>query len=85
MRQLRKWRDVLIEDLATDPEAAIGFLQAVLADYQIYGDPAALVSALRAAIDAQGGSRSLPSKLEWIHKRFWKCSHARRHRALICL
>ena len=54
MRQLRKWRDVLIEDLATDREAAIEFLQAVLADYQIYGDPAALVSALRAAIDAQG-------------------------------
>ena len=39
MRQLRKWRDVLIEDLTADHDAAIVFLQAVLEDYQIYGDP----------------------------------------------
>ena len=59
MRKLRKWRDVLIEDLAADHDAAIGFLQAVLADYQIYGDFGALVSALRAVIDAQGGISEL--------------------------
>ena len=59
MRKLRKWRDVLIEDLTADHDAAIGFLQAVLADYQIYRDPAALVSALRAVIDAQGGISEL--------------------------
>lgn len=62
MRKLRKWRDVLIEDLAADHDAAIGFLQAVLADYQIYGDPGALVSALRAVIDAQGGISKLAEK-----------------------
>jgi DNA-binding phage protein len=55
VRKLRKWRDVLVEEFTADHEAAIGFLQAVLADYQIYGDPAALVSALQAVIDAQGG------------------------------
>ena len=59
MRKLRKWRDVLIEDLTADHDAAVGFLQAVLADYQIYGDPAALMSALRAVIDAQGGISEL--------------------------
>ncbi|MXV85521.1 helix-turn-helix domain-containing protein [Candidatus Poribacteria bacterium] len=59
MRKLRKWRDVLIEDLAADHDAAIGFLQAVLADYQIYANPGALVSALRAVIDAQGGLSEL--------------------------
>lgn len=59
MRKLRKWRDVLIEDLAADHDAAIGFLQAVLADYQIYGNPAALMNALRAVIDAQGGVSEL--------------------------
>ena len=59
MRQLRKWRDVLIEDLAADHDAAVGFLQAVLADYQIYEDPAALMSALRAVMDAQGGISEL--------------------------
>ena len=55
MRKLRKWRDVLIEDLTADHEAAIEFLQAVLVDYQTYGDSAALMSALQAVIDAQGG------------------------------
>ena len=62
MRQLRKWRDVLIADLAADHDAAIGFLQAVFADYQIYRDPGALVSALRAVIDAQGGISKLAKK-----------------------
>ena len=55
MRKLRKWRDVFIEDLTADHEAAIEFLQAVLVDYQTYGDSAALMSALQAVIDAQGG------------------------------
>jgi len=62
MRKLRKWRDVLIEDLAADHGAAVGFLQAVLADYQVYGDPAALMSALRAVIDAQGGISELAKR-----------------------
>ena len=62
MRKLRKWRDVLIEELTADHEAAIGFLQAVLEDYQIYGDPAALVSALRAVIDAQSGISELAKR-----------------------
>ena len=30
MRKYRKWRDILIEQLAADPTAAIGFLQAVM-------------------------------------------------------
>ena len=62
MRKLRKWRDVLIEEFTADHKAAIGFLQAVLEDYQIYGDPAALVSALRAVIDAQGGISELAKR-----------------------
>lgn len=64
MRKLRKWRDVLIEDLTADREAAIGFLQAVLQDYQIYRNPAALVSALRIVIDAQGGIPELAKQTE---------------------
>ena len=42
---------LLIEELTDDREAAIGFLQAVLADYPTYKDPTALVSALRAVIE----------------------------------
>ena len=55
MSKYRKWRDILIEQLAADPTAAIGFLQAVMEDYQIFGNPAAVVSAVQAVIESQGG------------------------------
>ena len=55
MRKYRKWRDILIEQLAADPTAAIGFLQAVMEDYQEFRNPAAVVSAVRAVIESQGG------------------------------
>ena len=55
MRKYRKWRDILIEQLAADPPAAIGFLQAILEDYQVFGNPAAVVSAIQAVIESQGG------------------------------
>ena len=55
MRKYRKWRDILIEQLAADPVAAIGFLQAVMEDYQVFGNPAAVVSAVQTVVEAQGG------------------------------
>ena len=55
MRKYRKWRDILIEQLAADPTAAIGFLQAVMEDYQVFGNPAAVVSAVQTVIESQGG------------------------------
>ena len=55
MRKYRKWRDILIEQLAADPTAAIGFLQAVMEDYQVFGNPTALVSAVQAVVESQGG------------------------------
>ncbi len=55
MRKYRKWRDILIEQLAADPTAAIGFLQAVMEDYQVFRNSAAVVSAVQAVIESQGG------------------------------
>ena len=55
MRKYRKWRDILIEQLAADPTAAIGFLQAVMEDYQVFRNPAAVVSAVQTVIESQGG------------------------------
>ncbi len=55
MRKYRKWRDILIEQLAADPTAAIGFLQAVMEDYQVFGNSAAVVSAVQAVVEAKGG------------------------------
>jgi DNA-binding phage protein len=55
MREMRNWREYLIERLAADREEAIGFLQAVMEDYQVFRDPAAVVSAVQAVIESQGG------------------------------
>ena len=55
MREMRNWREYLIERLAADREEAIGFLQAVMEDYQVFGNPAAVVSAVQVVIESQGG------------------------------
>ena len=55
MRKMKDWREYLIERLAGDREEAIGFLQAVLKDYSVYGNVAAVVSALTVVVESQGG------------------------------
>ncbi len=62
MRKMRNWREYLIERLAADREEAIGFLQAVMEDYQIYGNPAAVVSAVQAVVESQGGVEEVAKK-----------------------
>ncbi len=55
MRKYRKWRDILIEQLAADPTAAIGFLQAIMEDYHVFGNSATVMSAVQTVIESQGG------------------------------
>ena len=62
MRKYRKWRDILIEQLATDREEAIGFLQAVMEDYQVFRNPAAVVSAVQAVVESQGGVEEIAKR-----------------------
>ena len=54
MRKLRTWRECLIERL-TNRERAVGYLQAILEDYQIYKSPSVVLKALQTVIEAQGG------------------------------
>lgn len=62
MREMRNWREYLIERLAADREEAIGFLQAVMEDYQVFGNPATVVSAVQAVIESQGGVEELTKR-----------------------
>ncbi len=55
MRKYRKWRDILIEQLAADPTAAIGFLQTIMEDYHVFGNSATVMSAVQTVIESQGG------------------------------
>lgn len=62
MREMKDWREYLIERLAVDPEEAIGFLQAVLEDYPLYGNAAAVVSALGIVVESRGGTAEVAKR-----------------------
>ncbi len=64
MKELRTWTDYLIERFAANKEEAIGFLHAVMEEYQIYGNPAAVAGALRTVVASQGGISELAKKTD---------------------
>ena len=61
MRQMRDYRDYLIEKLS-DRERAISYLQTVLEEHEKDPDGAALYYGFSAAIKAQGGAREFARK-----------------------
>ena len=63
MRKMGIWREYLIEKLA-DRERAIGYLQAILEDYYIYGNPAVVLRALETVVQAQGGIDELAKQTD---------------------
>lgn len=63
MRKMGKWREYLIEKLA-DRERAIGYLQAILDDYYIYGGTAVVRDALDTVVEAQGGVSKLTKRAD---------------------
>ncbi|MDE0423740.1 MAG: hypothetical protein OXI24_04415 [Candidatus Poribacteria bacterium] len=52
MRKYREWREVLIEQLV-DRGNVIGYLEAVMEEYQTHGNIAAVQMALESAVEAQ--------------------------------
>ena len=63
MRKMQTLREYLIERLA-DPERAIGYLQAILDDYYIYGGPDVVKNALNTVIEAQGGVSKIAKQVD---------------------
>lgn len=63
MRKMGKWREYLIEKLA-DRERAIGYLQAILDDYYIYGGAAVVRDALETVLEAQGGVSKVAKQID---------------------
>ena len=62
MREMRTWREYLIEKFA-DREKAISYLQVALEEYQTDGDTAALMLALQTVVEAQGGIHELANRI----------------------
>jgi probable addiction module antidote protein len=63
MRQYRKFRDLVIEDLKNDPEYAKAYLQVALGEFEQDGDSEHLMVALRNVAEAQGGVPELARRL----------------------
>ena len=63
MRQYRKYRDALIEDLKNNPEETLAYLEAVLEDFDKDGNTEALLLALRTVTEAQGGIPELAKRI----------------------
>ncbi len=62
MRKYRKWREIVIEQLAADWDAALDYIQFAMEEYQVDGDTAVFLLSLRTFIESQGGVAELGKK-----------------------
>ena len=62
MRKYRKWREIVIEQLAADSDAALDYIQFAMEEYQIDGDTPVFLLALRTFVESQGGVTELSKK-----------------------
>jgi DNA-binding phage protein len=62
MRKYQKWREIVIEQLAADWDAALEYIQFAMEEYQVDGDTAVFLLSLRTFIESQGGVAELSKK-----------------------
>lgn len=72
MRKLRKWRDILIENLRNNPEEAEAYLEVVLEEFEEDGDAEALLLALRTVAEAKGGVPALARRVGMNRQSLYK-------------
>ena len=65
MREYRKWRNFLLEQLARR-EAAIDYLHITLEEYQVDRDIAFFLKEVRTVIDAQGGVKEVAKRASMV-------------------
>ena len=62
MRKHRKWREMVIEQLACDWNAALDYIQFAVEEYQVDGDTPIFLLALNTFVESQGGITELAKK-----------------------
>ena len=55
MRKYRKWRDIVIEQLAANWDEALDYIQFAMEEYQVDGDTEVFLLALYTFVESQGG------------------------------
>ena len=64
MRNSGTWREYMIQRLASDPGRIEGYLQAIMEEYQTFGDPRVVLLALRTVAEAEGGISVLAKRID---------------------
>jgi len=62
MRKYRKWREIVIEQLTADWNAALDYIQFAIEEYQIDRDTTVFLLALQTFVESQGGVAELAKK-----------------------
>ena len=62
MRKHPKWREIVIEQLAVDWNAALDYIQFAMEEYQVDGDTAVFLLTLQTFVEFQGGVTELSKK-----------------------
>ena len=63
MRNSGTWREYMVQRLASDPGRVKGYLQAIMEEYQTFGDPRVILLALRTVAEAEGGISALAERI----------------------
>lgn len=64
MRNSGTWREYMVQRLASDPGRVEGYLQAIMEEYQTFGDPQVVLLALRTVAEAAGGISVLAKRID---------------------
>ena len=64
MKNSGTWREYMVQRLASDPSRVKGYLQAIMEEYQTFGDQRVILLALRTVAEAEGGIPVLAQKID---------------------
>ncbi|MDE0019230.1 MAG: transcriptional regulator [Candidatus Poribacteria bacterium] len=63
MKNSGTWREYMVQRLASDPSRVKSYLQAIMEEYQTFGDPRVVLLALRTVAEAEGGISALAKRI----------------------
>ena len=64
MKNSGTWREYMVQRLASDQGRIKGYLQAIMEEYQTFGDPRVVLLALRTVAEAEGGISALAKRID---------------------
>ena len=63
MRSSKTWREYMVQRLASNPGGVQDYLQAIMEEYQTFGDLRVVLLALQTVAEAEGGISELAKKI----------------------